>query len=69
MDTKITEEEKMELQSKEQSKPLSFEDLNQYSNALELYDKGKKADSKKIAEKIAIKYPDFEPIKNLLKKL
>lgn len=69
MDTKITEKEKMELQSKEQSKPLSFEDLNQYSNALELYDKGKKADSKKIAEMIAIKYPDFEPIKNLLKKL
>jgi len=69
MDAKITEEEKIELQLKEKSKPLSFEDLNQYSNALELYDKGKKAESKKIAEKIAIKYPDFEPIKNLLKKL
>ena len=69
MDVKISDKEKKELESKEKSKALSFEDLNQYSNALELYDKGKKADSKKIAEKMAKKYPDFEPLKNLLKKL
>jgi hypothetical protein len=56
-------------QPKEKSKALSFEDLNQYSNALELYDKGKKADAKKIATKITNKYPDFEAVKNLLKKL
>ena len=69
MDVKISDEEKKEIESKEKSKAISFEDLNQYSNALELYDKGKKADAKKIAEKIANKYPDFEPVKNLLKKL
>ena len=69
MDVKISDEEKKEIESKEKSKALLFEDLNQYSNALELYDKGKKADAKKIAEKIANKYPDFEPVKNLLKKL
>lgn len=69
MDVKISDKEKKELELKEKSKALSFEDLNQYSNALELYDKGKKADSKKIAEKMAKKYPDFEPVKNLLKKL
>ena len=69
MDVKISDKEKKELESKEKSKALSFEDLNQYSTALELYDKGKKADSKKIAEKMAKKYPDFEPLKNLLKKL
>ena len=69
MDVKISDKEKKELESKEKSKALSFEDLNQYSTALELYDKGKKADAKKIAEKMAVKYPDFEPVKNLLKKL
>ena len=31
--------------------------------------KVKKQMQKKIAEKIANKYPDFEPVKNLLKKL
>ncbi len=69
MDVKLSDEEKKELESKEKSKALSFEDLNQYSNALELYDKGKKADAKKIATKITNKYPDFEAVKNLLKKL
>jgi len=69
MDVKISDNEKNELELKENSKALSFEDLNQYSTALELYDQGKKADSKKIAEKMAKKYPDFEPVKNLLKKL
>jgi TolB-like protein len=69
MDVKISDKEKKELESKEKSKALSFEDLNQYSTALEFYDKGKKAEAKKIAEKMAVKYPDFEPVKNLLKKL
>jgi TolB-like protein len=69
MDVKISDEEKKELESKEKSKALSIEDLTEYSKALELYDKGKKDDAKKIAEKIANKYPDFEPMKNLLKKL
>ena len=63
------DEEKKELESKEKSKALSFEDLTEYSKALELYDKGKKDDAKKIAEKITNKYPAFEPVKNLLKKL
>ena len=69
MDVKISDEEKKELESKEKSKALSFEDLTEYSKALELYDKGKKDDAKKIAEKITNKYPAFEPVKNLLKKL
>ena len=69
MDVKISDKEKKELESKEKSKALSFEDLTEYSKALELYDKGKKDDAKKIAEKMAVKYPDFEPVKNLLKKL
>jgi TolB-like protein len=69
MDVKISDEEKRELESKEKSKALSFEDLNEYSKALDLYDQGNKADAKKIAEKIAKKYPDFEPVKIILKKL
>jgi hypothetical protein len=43
--------------------------LNKYSQALDLFDHGKKTEAKKIAEKIVSKYPDFEPVKNLLKKL
>ena len=69
MDTKITDEEKVELQSEEKAKAVSIEDLNEYSKALDLYDQGKKAEAKKIAEKINTKYPDFEPVKNLIKKL
>lgn len=69
MDTKITDEEKGELQAKENAKAISIEDLNEYSKALDLFDQGKKAEAKKIAEKINKKYPDFEPVKNLIKKL
>jgi TolB-like protein len=69
MDVKISDEEKKELETKEKSKALSIEELTEYSKALELYDNGKKDEAKKIAEKIANKYPDFEPVKNLLKKL
>jgi TolB-like protein len=69
MDTKITEEEKKELIATENSKALSLDDLNEYSKALDLYDQGKKVESKKIADKLKVKYPDFEPLSNLLKKL
>jgi len=69
MDTKITDEEKKGLTISENSKALSLDDLNEYSKALDLYDQGKKADAKKITEKLKIKYPDFEPLKILLKKL
>jgi len=69
MDIKITDEEKKELASKENSKALSIADLNEYSNALDLFDQNKKAESKKIVEKLKTKYPDFEPLANLLKKL
>jgi len=69
MDTKITDEEKGELQAKEKTKAISIEDLNEYSKALDLFDQGKKTEAKKIAEKINTKYPDFIPAKNLLKKL
>ena len=66
---KISDKEKKDLESKEKSKALSLDDLNEYSKALDLFDQGKKADAKKIAEKIKTKYPDFEPVINLLKKL
>lgn len=69
MDTKITDEEKGELQAKEKTKAISIEDLNEYSKALDLFDQGKKTEAKKIAEKISAKYPDFEPVKNFLKKM
>jgi TolB-like protein len=69
MDTKITDEEKGELQAKENAKAISIEDLNEYSKALDLFDQGKKAEAKKIAEKINKKYPDFVPVKNFLKKI
>jgi len=69
MDTKLTDEEKKELMSKERSKSLSLVDLESYSKALDLYDQGKLGDAKKIAEKLISKYPDFEPVLNLLKKL
>jgi TolB-like protein len=69
LDIKLSDEEKKELTAKEQAKALTLDDLNEYSKALELFDNGKKEDAKKIAEKIAKKYSDFEPAKNLLKKL
>jgi TolB-like protein len=69
MDTKITDEEKGELHAKENAKAISIEDLNEYSKALDLYDQGKKAEAKKIAVKINNKYPEFEPVKNLIKKI
>jgi TolB-like protein len=69
LDTKITDEEKKELESKENSKALSMDDLNEYSKALDLFDQGKKADAKKIAIKLNKKFPDFDPLNNLLKKL
>ena len=69
MDTKITAEEKMELKAKENTKALTMDDLNKYSNALDLFDHGKKEETKKIAEKLKLKYPDFIPLQNLLKKL
>ena len=69
MDTKITDEEKKELLAKENSKALTIEDLKEYSKALHFYDKGKKSKAKKIGEILIKKYPDFQPLKNLLKKV
>ncbi len=69
LDTKITDEEKKELESKENSETLSMDDLNEYSKALDLFDQGNKADAKKIAIKLNKKFPEFEPLNNLLKKL
>jgi len=69
LDTKLTEQEKNQLTYNENSKPISIEDLNSYSIALDSYDRGNKSEAKKIAEKLKIKYPDFEPLKNFLKKL
>lgn len=69
LDTKITDEEKKEFESKENSETLSMDDLNEYSKALDLFDQGNKADAKKIAIKLKKKFPEFEPLNNLLKKL
>ena len=69
LDIKLSDVEKKEMEINEKTKALSYDDLNEYSNALELYDKGKKTDAKKIADKLIKKYPDFEPVKNLLKQL
>jgi TolB-like protein len=69
LDIKLSDIEKKELEINTKSKALSYDDLNEYSNALEFFDKGKKTDAKKIADKLIKKYPDFEPVKNLLKKL
>lgn len=69
MDIKISDEEKKELTAIENTKALSIEDLNEYSKALDFYDQGKKSEAKKIAEKLKKKYPTFEPLNNLIKKL
>jgi TolB-like protein len=69
MDTKISDDEKRELTASENTKALTIEDLNEYSKALDYYDQGKKSEAKKIADKLKNKYPDFEPLKNFLKKL
>lgn len=69
MDTKISEEEKINLENIEKSKPLSFDDMKEYSRALDLFDSNKKEDAKKIAEKIVSKYPSFAPGIQLMNKL
>jgi TolB-like protein len=69
MDTKISENEKKQLELTEKSKAISIDDLNEYSKALDLSDKGNRNEAKKIAQKIVTKYPDFMPVKNLLNKL
>jgi TolB-like protein len=69
LDTKLTDDEKKSLEGKEQSKAISFVDMVEYSKALDLYDNDKKADARKIVEKLLSKYPDFEAGQNLVKKL
>lgn len=69
MDAKLTDDERRSLESKEQSKAISFDDMVEYSKALDLYDNNKKAEARQITEKLLGKYPDFEAAKNLLNKL
>jgi TolB-like protein len=69
MDAKLTDEEKQYLETKEKSKAISFDDMVEYSKALDLYDNDKKADARKIVERLLSKYPDFEAGQNLIKKL
>jgi hypothetical protein len=69
MDTKISEDERKELENSEKAKALSMDDMTKYSNALDYYDNGNKVESKKIAADLQKKYPDFLPVLNLLKKL
>lgn len=69
LDAKITDEEKTEIANIEKSKALTFEDLKEYSKALDLFDDGNKQASLKIAKIIQEKYPDFSPVNNLIKKL
>jgi hypothetical protein len=69
MDAKISEEERSVLERNEKSKALTINDLNEYSKSLDLYDSGKKEDAKKIAAILLQKYPDFEPVHLLMKKL
>ena len=63
------DDEKKELMANENSKALTIEDLKEYSKALDFYDKGNKSEAKKIGEKLINKYPDFQPLNNLLKKV
>lgn len=69
IDAKLSESEKKELETIEKTKAITIEDLNKYSQALDLFDHGKKTEAKKIAENIMSKYPNFEPVRNLMKKL
>jgi TolB-like protein len=69
MDTKISDEERKELENSEKTKALSMDDMTKYSKALDYYDNGNKVESKKIAVDLQKKYPDFLPVLNLLKKL
>jgi TolB-like protein len=69
LDTKISDKEKKEIEKNEKSKTVSLNDLNEYSKALDLYDSGKNKEALVIASKFEKKYPDFIPVKNLLKKL
>lgn len=69
LDTKISDKEKKEIEKNEKSKIVSLSDLNEYSKALDLYDSGKNKEALVIASKFEKKYPDFIPVKNLLKKL
>ena len=69
LDTKITDDEKKEIEQNEKSKALSLGDMNEYSKALDLFDNGKKKEALTIANKIEKKYPEFLPVKNLIKKL
>ncbi len=69
LDVKISASEKKSIEMNEKSKALSFEDAQLYSEALECFDKGDKKKAKGILDKLTVKYPDFEPVKNNLTKL
>jgi len=69
MDTKLTDEEKKELETSEKNKVISLNDMNEYSNALDLYDQGKRDEARVIVVRLLSKYQDFEAGQNLLNKL
>jgi TolB-like protein len=69
LDIKISEAEKKSLGLSEKSKAISFDDANLYSKALDYYDKGDNLKSKDLLNKIILKYPSFNPAKNLISKI
>lgn len=69
MDTKLTDEEDKALKNTASGKSISYQDMNLYSEALDLYDTGKKENAKKIFSQLISKYPDFIAAKNAVAKI
>jgi TolB-like protein len=63
LDVKLLDKETEAINN---SKAISYEDFEEYSEALNLYDNGNLAKSKEIATKLREKYPEFNPVKILL---
>ena len=69
LDTKLTDEERELLEANQDEEVISFQGVQDFSKALDLFDNNKSEEAKIIIEKIIKNYPNFSPALELLTKL
>jgi len=69
LDAKLSEEERNLLETKQNEELISFQGVQDFSKALDLYDNKKNEEAKIIVENIIKSYPNFPPALDLLAKL